>query len=404
MFIPDQLTVAVIKPAPTRRRPVRTAVHQAVLDGRLHQVRLLVNKQGLNVDSKDVFGRTPLMLACMLENEEDGFKMVKIFLKADAFVNVLDSMNRSALSYACMKGRAKIVAKLLSEDILDINFADNDGNTPIHYASLCGNPDVVKMMTDVLVRVGLSVDGRNQNGYTPLLLASKYGHYASAYILLTAGQASPMLRDNEFFLNAHEWVTSSTEMNHSLNLNRSRTVPSFPRFTRETTVYHQCSVLPAVCNHTKPPSHPLGQSLDITLRLPAAFSYFPVEKPQEAFVDGEDARVCLQKAIDDSILAAQARLRPLSRVSSVATQRPPHPATAKLLAIGRKGAPPARGRRLGVPSLRMLFKLYADQYQPPSFSSAEQQRRLDVTKSTGDMVARQPMTQARASFDSEETS
>lgn len=66
------------------RRPIKTALHQAVLDCRLHQVRLLVAKHNVNVDCKDLHGRTPMMLACMIE-EEFGYKMAKIFLSAGAF-------------------------------------------------------------------------------------------------------------------------------------------------------------------------------------------------------------------------------------------------------------------------------------------------------------------------------
>ena len=76
MYVSSPGREEVSRPVVTSwRRPVKTAVHQAVLDGRLHQVRLLVSKHGVNVDSKDMFGRTPLMLACLLENEEDGFKV-----------------------------------------------------------------------------------------------------------------------------------------------------------------------------------------------------------------------------------------------------------------------------------------------------------------------------------------
>lgn len=66
---------------PPAKRLVKTALHQAVLDGRLHQVRLLVAKHGVRVDPKDMHGRTPLMLACMLDNEERALKIAAILLK-----------------------------------------------------------------------------------------------------------------------------------------------------------------------------------------------------------------------------------------------------------------------------------------------------------------------------------
>lgn len=379
MEVEESSRMETARSAITWRRPIKTALHQAVLDGRLHQVRLLVSKHGVNVDSKDKFGRTPLMLACMLENEEDGYKMVKIFLQAGAFLNVKDNINRSALSYSCMKAREEIVAKFLKEDILDINSPDNDGNTPLHHAALCGNPSIVKFLTDKMVSYGLQVDSRNTQGYTALLLACKYGHYASAHILLTSSQSSPTLRDNEFFLNAYEWVSRSSELHESLNLNRSRTAPNFPRFTRENTVYKQSCVSPPLCRHTKPPSHPLGQSLDIALRLPAIFSYFPVDKPDEHFIDGKVAREILLKSIDDTIYANQSRLRPLSRVSSVWT-RSSYPGTPKLMAISKREE--SKQTRLIVPDLRTLFKLYSDQYQPPSkYASSKKHKGPDKSNS-----------------------
>mgnify|MGYP001608071298 CR=1 FL=1 len=70
----------------------------------IFQVKLLVQKHGVNVDSQDKFGRTPMMLACLMENQDLGRKLVKFFLKSGSFINIKDNMGRTALSYACMKG------------------------------------------------------------------------------------------------------------------------------------------------------------------------------------------------------------------------------------------------------------------------------------------------------------
>ena len=62
--------------------------------------------------------------------------------QAGAYLNVRDSMGRTALSYACLNGRQDIVRSILREDVLDINEPDNDGNTPIHHAAMSGNPNI----------------------------------------------------------------------------------------------------------------------------------------------------------------------------------------------------------------------------------------------------------------------
>merc|ERR1711976_1000330 len=249
--------MATAKSAVSLKRPIKTALHQAVLDGRIHQVRLLVDKHGGNVDSKDVYGRTPLMLACLLDNESYGHKMVRIFMKAGAYLNVKDNLNRTAFHYACMKGREDIVQMLLKEDNVEINVPDNDGNTPLMHAALSGNPNIIKYIVDVFVKFGLSTDDRNGLGYTALLLACKYGHFVSASILLNEGQAQPTLRDNEFYFNAAEWVHKSRDLNASFVLaatvQRSRSCMSdIPRFSREHTVYSTGSQSP-MCRHASTP-------------------------------------------------------------------------------------------------------------------------------------------------------
>ncbi len=371
------------------KRPVKTALHQAVLDGRIHQVRLLVLKHGANVDSKDIYGRTPLMLACLLDNEEHGYKMTKIFLKAGAYVNVKDNMDRTALSFACMKGRIEIIKLFLKDDLVDLNCPDTDGNTPLSHAALSGRPEIVKMLVEVITQYGMTVDNRNELGYTPLLLACKYGHFVSGYILLTEGQASPTLRDNEFFLNAQEWILKSPDLTQSFTYQRSKTMPSMRSFVREDTMYRN-SLTPQ-CRHFTPRSHPMGASLDTAMRLPAIFSSFPYDKPQEMSMDGVDSRLLLLKAIDDVI--SNPRFRPVSRaVSSVVTRISSYtyPATPKLLALT------SRSHTMMVPDMGTIFKLYSDQYQPrdprkhslpPLANSAKGERRSQTaspSKSMGD--------------------
>ena len=361
------------------KRPVKTALHQAVLDGRIHQVRLLVSKHKVNVDSKDMFGRTPLMLACLLDSEEHGLKMVKIFSKCEtpAFVNVKDNMNRTALSYACMRGKVQIVKQLLKEELVDIHASDNDGNTCLCHAALSGMPEIVRLMTEIYMKFGLETDARNTSGYTPLLLACKYGHYVSAHTLMKDGKASPSLRDNEFHYNALDWVLQSDSLKnlytgqyrrhyHRLPpVQTSQSIQS-PRFERERSLYGTIgeSTTPGVpeCKHYSTESHPLGQSLDSALRLPAIFSNFHVAKPQELSLDGQDAKLILVREIEDSFTSPTGvRTRTLSQVNSsisraVAPSFPP--STPKLLALNSRSLNNNH-------DLTSLFRIYAEQYRAP---------------------------------------
>ena len=327
-------------PPPIPKRLVKTALHQAVLDGRLHQVRLLVEKHGVGIDIKDVYGRTPLMLTAMVE-EETGGKMSKIFVNAGASVCLRDNMGRTALSMACMHGREKIVNEILSKDILNINDPDNDGNTPLHHSAASGNPDIVKMLGDLFVKFGLDVDTRNKLGYTALLVACRNGHFVSAHHLIAHAQASPALRDGETFLNANEWMNKSQRC-APIPMRRVASPLSVPTFAREGTMYQK--TLTPVCKHTR------SNTMLSQWTKPNIDDMVPSRS--ETFIDGKDAR---QMVLNEISLAES---HGWSSKKSKATKLV-HPPTARLMALSRR-----RTKSAILPDMNTIFRMYSDQYQP----------------------------------------
>ncbi|XP_041359209.1 inversin-B-like [Gigantopelta aegis] len=345
-------------PPPATKRLIKTALHQAILDCRLHQVRLLVFKHGVNIDSRDINGRTPLMLSCMIANPEYAYKMAKILLKSGASLNVKDNMERTALSYACMNGREGIVARILKEDVLDINEPDTDGNTPLHHSTLSSNPKIVEMLVEAFKKFGLNADRRNNLGYTALLLACKFGHYVSAHILLTRIQASPTLRDGEMYLNAADWTRRSHDVRMTLQ-NTIRRSLAFEReptqhtlsFSRESTMYQK--PFTPVCHHTKAQKNPLSCSFGSVLKLPALFETSVNDSDRsEVFIDGLEARQVLLNEIMDT----EPKQRPFS--TKTTNTRWAHPSTAKLMSLGR------RSKTAVIPDMVTLFRIYSEQYQP----------------------------------------
>ncbi|XP_077981692.1 uncharacterized protein LOC144436714 [Glandiceps talaboti] len=185
-----------------------TVLHHAIFAERLHQVRLLVSL-GVNIEKKDRFGRTPLMLTCIIDNQDYAYKMFQILLRTGAFPNVRDDYGRTVLNYACLYGRERTVKRLFKEEILEIHFTDENGDTPLNHAAINGNIEILQMLVRLLTKYGLPIDTRNKQGYTALLLAAKHGNYECAHILLTEGRASVSSRDNECFMNAAEWARYS---------------------------------------------------------------------------------------------------------------------------------------------------------------------------------------------------
>src|SRR5215203_1083000 len=89
----------------------------------------------------------------------------------------------SAVADAAMRGEAAIVRTLL-KDGADVNAAQGDGMTALHWAARQGAIDTVRM----LLFAGGNVRATTRlGGYTPLLLASQAGHAPVIEALIKAG-------------------------------------------------------------------------------------------------------------------------------------------------------------------------------------------------------------------------
>ncbi len=311
------------------KRLVKTALHQAVMDCRIQQVRLLVLRHEADVNVRDVCGNTALMLACRLESEINGYKMAKLFIEAGACISTKDFMNRTALSLACMKGRTRIVKLLLQDfDHLDINCPDKEGRTPVAHAALCGKPEIVKLLVDIMVRYDLPVDTRDCLGYTPLLLACKHGNFAAAHYILTDGKASASLCDEEYFLNARQWVLKSSA---SRRITVNALVSPLDSFSRESTSIYRdsarCRSIPNLSARNRPATCS-GRRLS--------------HNPHAA--SEHEARTLLLNAIEKAT-----------------TKRPSARATRRSLTSPRPEVLTAKGYSTMAPNLRALFELYAEQ-------------------------------------------
>ncbi|XP_038056757.1 ankyrin repeat domain-containing protein 17-like [Patiria miniata] len=188
-----------------------SGLHRAIQDQRIHQVRLLVG-MGMDVDKGDSAGRTPMMIASSLDSEELGLKVIKLCLKKGADINRVDTAGRSVLAHACLRGKETIVAFLLNEDSMEKNLPDHNGDTPLNLTAARGELGCLELLVQSLVKDGISVDYRNKQGCTALLLATKAGHYRCAQVLLQQGRSSVNSRDNECFMNPTEWARHSQRL------------------------------------------------------------------------------------------------------------------------------------------------------------------------------------------------
>ncbi|XP_032219682.1 ankyrin repeat and SAM domain-containing protein 3 [Nematostella vectensis] len=210
------------------------SLHQAITNARVHQTRLLLDIE-TDPNTPDHDSRTPLMLACFIDKEHIGLRVTKMLLEKGAKVNKKDKHGRTALSYAAMNGRDKIVQILLEDIEYDINCPDEIGNTPLMYAAMSGNAAALRPILAVLLKYRLSVDVRNEKGFSAYLLAAKMGHFYCAHILKAEGYASDRIRDTEYFLSDKEWVRKTRKEIERLKISERSTALSPRTPTRPHT-------------------------------------------------------------------------------------------------------------------------------------------------------------------------
>lgn len=116
---------------------------------------------------------------------------------------------QTAVSYICSNGLVQFLDILLQIPKIDVNKADNEGNTPLHFAAEAGEECILsssartrELTRSLFVILGraeiinmlitrcrtLDKDQKNNLGFTPLMKAALQGRSKCAKILLLGGE------------------------------------------------------------------------------------------------------------------------------------------------------------------------------------------------------------------------
>ena len=192
------------------------ALHNAVDKGRLRQLAVLLDLSTItNVDLPDKQGLTLLMKCSIVP--VGSCHLATILLQHGADKSIRDPEGNNALMHAVARGKLDLVKLLLSELNFDLNAGNSEGRCALHIAAALGNKDIVKELVENLKLMKMTLDPKDMEGFTPLLIACRHGKCDIACYLYQNG-ASKNIKDNKCFLNAAEWLATVFDIPRSVKI------------------------------------------------------------------------------------------------------------------------------------------------------------------------------------------
>lgn len=135
-----------------------------------HPIVMGLLKKGVDINSRDEGGSTPLMRASLLAYND----LVDFLIHSKADVNLHDNAGFTALHYAAQEYHEEIARKLI-EAGADVNSQDIHGNSPLFKAVFRARNRgaLIKLLREH----GANDNLPNKHGVTPLSLAHTIANY-----------------------------------------------------------------------------------------------------------------------------------------------------------------------------------------------------------------------------------
>ncbi|OGM49256.1 ankyrin [Aspergillus bombycis] len=164
----------------------RTALHHAVDQGREDLVRLLLLRNETNPNLKDSKGRTPLILAI----ESGNLALFRILLD-DKRTSIGNSNfnGMTPLHVACKHGYLTFVENMLAREDVNVNALDATWQTPLCHAISSKSEGIIQLLLDNENTDPSQPD--NNQGKTPVYIATECGHSKLAILLIQRYKANP---------------------------------------------------------------------------------------------------------------------------------------------------------------------------------------------------------------------
>ena len=110
-------------------------LHDASHFGHLNLCKIFIDDYGVQEDTADIYGRTPLHFSALSGN----FELFKFFLDRGADIYLKTNDGSNCLDFAAKYGKLNICKFLLEEHNFDINYTNNKKCTALHHSARNGS-------------------------------------------------------------------------------------------------------------------------------------------------------------------------------------------------------------------------------------------------------------------------
>lgn len=156
----------------------KNAMSLAANGGFMSIIQKLYEVDPNTIHDEELYGRTPLMMAILNEDE----KMSSYLIERGAKCDIMMQNDTTPLHLAAGLGHTGIVHLLLEKNV-DIQTLSAKGHNALHLAAAGGFDDISK----ILISAGVQINQKDDDGMMALHLAAKHGQSSTVDILLKAG-------------------------------------------------------------------------------------------------------------------------------------------------------------------------------------------------------------------------
>lgn len=159
-----------------------------------HLLDFLLMQPNIDVNKKDLEGRTAFMWSCMNGSLEVVKKMMK---KSETIINDQDYRGMTALMLASSYGRMEIVDLVLKNILIDTSIVNKNGRSAFMFSCQNGWFNTSKKILDESKDRNIEINRRDINGNNALMLAWNFGNCRYNQDVLTMLLQSEELNINE---------------------------------------------------------------------------------------------------------------------------------------------------------------------------------------------------------------